>query len=294
MAMNPMQKKARTSFLLGIFLTLIICGLVIVFLIFQLMQVKKEQESLVYKSVYVLSQDVQSGDYIGASYKKVEIDSSGVPKNAITDLSYLTDTTIAKVNLGQGTILTTDLIYEDGIEETSDVRVQEYNMLILPSQLEPGSYVDVRLRLPSGEDYIVISKKYVQDTDANTIWIKVSEDEILAMSNAIVEAYRMNGSLLYATTYSDAGIQNAASPTYVASSDVVQLMNSDPNITNVAKAALAERYASLQAQRQTIVNALNGFNEDGLTNVQQKVEIEIEEQQSARQQYIDGMAAPAE
>ena len=293
MAMNPMQKKARTSFLLGIFLTLLICGLVIVFLIFQLMQVKKEQESIVYKPVYVLSQDVQSGDYIGALYKKVNLDNTGIPANAITDLSYLTDTTIAKVNLGKGTILTTDLIYEDGIEESSDVRVQEYNMLILPSQLEAGSYVDIRLRLPSGEDYIVISKKYVQDTDANTIWIKVSEDEILAMSNAIVEAYRMNGSLLYATTYSDAGIQSAASPTYVASSEVVQLMNSDPNIINVAKTALAERYASLQAQRQTIVNALNGFNEDGLTNVQQKVEIEIEEQQSARQQYIDGMAVPA-
>ena len=294
MAMNPMQKKARTSFLLGIFLTLVICGLVIVFLIFQLMQVKKEQESVVYKPVYVLSQDVQSGDYIGASYKKINLDSTGIPANAITDLSYLTDTTMAKVNLGKGTILTTDLIYEDGIEETSDVRVQEYNMVILPSQLEAGNYIDIRLRLPSGEDFIVVSKKYIQDTDASTIWIKVSEDEILAMSNAIVEAYRMNGSLLYATTYSDAGVQNAATPTYVASSEVVQLMNSDPNITNVAKAALAERYANLQAQRQTIVNALNGFNEDGLTNVQQKVEVEIEERQSARQQYIDGMAVPAE
>ena len=43
MAMNPMQKKARTSFLLGIFLTLLICGLVIVFLIFQLMQVKRNK-----------------------------------------------------------------------------------------------------------------------------------------------------------------------------------------------------------------------------------------------------------
>lgn len=293
MAMNPMQKKARTSFLLGIFLTLVICGLVIVFLIFQLMQIKKEQESINYKKPYILTQDVQSGDYIGTAYSNsLDIDTRAIPANAIT--GPISDTAIAKVNIGKGTILTTDLIYEDGIEETSDVRVQEYNMIILPSQLEAGSYVDVRLRLPSGEDYIVISKKYVQDTDTNTIWIKVSEDEILAMSNAIVEAYRMNGSLLYATTYSDAGIQNAASPTYVASSEVVQLMNSDPNITNVAKTALAERYASLQAQRQTIVNALNGFNEDGLTNVQQKVEVEIEEQQSARQQYIDGMAVPAE
>ena len=36
MAMNPMQKKARISFLLGMFLTLIITGVIIGFLVFQL------------------------------------------------------------------------------------------------------------------------------------------------------------------------------------------------------------------------------------------------------------------
>ncbi len=290
MAMNPMQKKARTSFLLGILLTLLICGLIIVFLIFQLMKVKQEEASVVYKQVYVLSQDVQSGDYIGSAYQRIEADSSMVPTNAITDLSYLNETTIAKVNMGKGTILTTDLIYEDGMEETSDVRFQEYNMIVLPSQLEAGDYVDIRLRLPSGEDYIVISKKYIHDANSNTIWIKVSEDEILSMSNAIVEAYMANGSLLYATTYSDAGVQDAATPTYVADNDVVQLMNADPNITQTAKAALAQRYSSLQAQRQIIVDALNGFADEALTNVQQKVETEIQEQQSARQEYVDGLA----
>ena len=101
MAMNPMQKKARLSFLLGMFLTLVICGLIIVFLIFQLMNLKKEQESIAYKQVYVLSQDVQSGDYIGTAYKTTNVDSTAVPANAITDISHFTDKTIAKVNLGR-------------------------------------------------------------------------------------------------------------------------------------------------------------------------------------------------
>ena len=36
MAMNPMQKKARTSFLLGMLLTLIITGIIMAFLILQI------------------------------------------------------------------------------------------------------------------------------------------------------------------------------------------------------------------------------------------------------------------
>ena len=41
----------------------------------------------------------------------------------------------------------------------SDVRTQEYNMITLLSQLQTGDFVDIRLRLPSGQDYIVVSKK---------------------------------------------------------------------------------------------------------------------------------------
>ena len=45
MAMNPMQKKARTSFLLGMLLTLVITGIIIGLLIAQLSKIKKEEAS---------------------------------------------------------------------------------------------------------------------------------------------------------------------------------------------------------------------------------------------------------
>ena len=41
MATNPMQRKARNSFLLGMFVMLIITGLVIAFLVLQLTNMKK-------------------------------------------------------------------------------------------------------------------------------------------------------------------------------------------------------------------------------------------------------------
>lgn len=291
MAMNPMQKKARTSFLLGMFLTLILTGIVIVILILQLGKIRKEQAAIIYNQVYVLSQAATSGDTVVGKTVVKKVDSSVVPSNAITAANagtYITDLSTSKINLEVGTILTTDMINTEGQPDTPDIRMQEYNMVILPTKLTAGETVDIRLRLPSGEDYIVLSKKYIEEANANTIWIKVGEDEILTMSNAIVEAYIMEGSLLYATTYTDAGMQGSSTPTYVAKNSVINLMNTDPNITAVAKAALAARYTeNLRAQRDIINQALNGYSGDATENIEDKLEQEIQRQQTARQEYID-------
>lgn len=294
MAMNPMQKKARTSFLLGMFLTLILTGIVIVFLILQLGKIKKEQAAIVYKNVYVVSKDVTSGGTVSGSLTTKKVDSTVAPNNAITAENfgtYITDITTAKIALEAGTILTTDMVNIEGKPDTADVRLQEYNMIILPTNLRTGDSVDIRLRLPSGEDYIVISKKYIEQSNYNTIWIKVREDEILTMSNAIVEAYIMEGSLLYATTYTDAGTQESTTPTYVVSSSIMNLMDADPNIAGTARNALAARYTDLaRAQRNNTINsAINSFAGDAVSNVQDKVAEEIQKQQSARQQYVDSL-----
>ncbi len=294
MAMNPMQKKARTSFLLGMFLTLIITGLIIGFLILQISKMNQEKAQVVYQMAYVLNADVQSGDKLQGAGALKQIETSVVPNNAIKAENmgeFLTEAAVARISLRKGTILTTDMVNQNGVENTSDVRLQEYNMVVLPSQLEEGQHVDIRLRLPSGADYIVLSKKYVEQTDATTIWIEVTEEEILTMSNAIVEAYIMEGSLLYATTYTDAGMQNASSPTYIVSQEVINLMNVDPNITATAMSALVQRYTDdARRQRDTINSALNGYSENALPNIEANLAESVEKQQTARQQYVDGLA----
>ncbi len=294
MAMNPMQKKARTSFLLGMLLTLVITGLIIMFLLLQLKKIKDEQDAIQYRTVYVLSSEVTSGGFVNASVatqKTVQAD--GVPSNAIDANNagtYLTDISTAKIDLAIGTVLTTDMINPEGRTDTKDMRLQEYNMILLPSTLEQGQFIDVRLRLPSGEDYIVLSRKYVEDTNSDTVWMKVGEDEILTMSNAIVEAYIMEGSLLYATTYTDAGMQGTSIPTYIASSTVIELMNDDDNIEATAKAALAARYTENKMdQRNVINNAVRNYEKDATSNVENGVEEEAQRQKSARQQFVDGL-----
>jgi len=293
MAMNPMQKKARTSFLLGMFLTLIITGIIIALLIMQLGKIKKEQAAIQYRQVYVVNQAVTSGSELAGTVAIKTIEATAVPSNAVTSsnaATYLTEFAKAKINLEIGTVLTTDMVNPEGEVDSADVRMQEYNMAILPSKLEVGDTIDIRLRLPSGEDYIVLSKKYVEDTNAETIWIKVGEDEILTMSNAIVEAYIMKGALLYATTYTDAGMQGATTPTYVVSNSVINLMNSDPNITAKAKAALASRYTdAARAQRDVVNQAKSNYADDAQANVEDKLQEEIQKRKSERQTYIDSL-----
>ena len=43
MAMNPMQRKANSSFLMGMLLTLLVCGAIIAFLFMQLTKLNEEQ-----------------------------------------------------------------------------------------------------------------------------------------------------------------------------------------------------------------------------------------------------------
>ena len=66
MATNPMQRKARNSFLLGMLLMLVISGVIIALLFMQLINKnKKEQEELKASvKAYVLNQDVSSGQII--------------------------------------------------------------------------------------------------------------------------------------------------------------------------------------------------------------------------------------
>lgn len=154
------------------------------------------------------------------------------------------------------------MIYTESQDPSQNLRMQEYSMISLPARLEVGEYIDIRLRLPSGQDYIVVARKYVEDADEDTIWVKMSEAEIVTMSNAIVEAYQMTGSLLYANRHTDAGLNTDVTPTYIVSNAVGRLVNQDPNIINEAKNALNAISASNAEQRTAIENALTQYGSE--------------------------------
>lgn len=304
MATNPMQRKARNSFLLGMLIMLLITGIIIGLLGFQLVKIKREeqQEKASLVTVYVLNKDVDSGqEFQQSDLTTTQVIKSNAPTDYLTP-SDLGDKNMAKINLTSGTVLSKEMVYTEDEDVGNDVRKQEYNMIILPADLETGDFVDVRITFPSGIDYIVVSKKQVEIPNiggvdsTDTVWMNLTEDEILAMSNAIYEAYQLTGSKLYINKYSEPGMQEAATPTYPVKREVLQLIEGNPNIVNEAKNALYTRYNDSQAtQRTDIINReLENAGEQGQTNIQTKVEESITNSKSTRQQYLNSLAGVVE
>lgn len=300
MATNPTQKKASNSFILGMLVTFLIMALVVGFLLVQLNRMKdaeKEREAMLVKT-YALNTDVKSGDSIDSSKLiSVTIDKSAVPTNVVKT-GTLTENTIAKIDLTKGTVVTDSMITESDSPLTNDLRVQEYNMISLASQLASDDYVDIRLRMPSGEDYIVLSKKRLEIPEIggiesiNTIWLKLTEDETLTMASAIVDAYKMNGSMLYTTRYVEPGTQTKATPTYSPNAEVIQLINKDPNVVQEAKAALINRYNDDGRYiRNRLDSEISKIEEDDRTSgVQSGTTKEISTTLDQRKSYLDALA----
>lgn len=316
MASNPMQRQKRVSFLLGMLVMLIIAAIVIALLFMQLINLKKKQDAIkaAERPVYVVSEDVSSGSGIqitaieGDTSREPNVisdvaDASVVPENIATASDFYSDEgqtqarsdLVAKIDLKAGTILTKDMLTTNSEQVTNDLRKQEYNMLSLPTDLVDGDFVDVRIRFGNGQDYIVVSKKQVSIPEIagapaeGVININLSEDESIAMSSAIIELYQLKAVEMYVSRYTDPGMQVAATPTYPVSVEALNLMDSNPNIVDEAKAAIASRYN--RNLRENYINGqINSVDADERkSNLESSVEQHITQQKELRQQYLQSL-----
>ena len=360
MATNPMQRKARNSFLLGMLVMLLISGIIIAILFMQLMSKMREEQEELKASVnaYVLNQDVSSGQIITSDMLEIQVvNKKLVPSNATSDISIIenyalqdkegneiytktknnesklyinkhgsdyevkqesetdnyyierngekeylelnTVPLVAKVTMKKNTLITTELISKSDNLVQNDVRKQEYNMVVLPMDLATGDYVDVRIMLPSGQDYIVVSKKEVEIPMINgvdsedTIWVNLTEDEILHMSCAIIDAYQIKGAKIYATKYTEAGMQDAATPTYPLNESTTRLLQSNPNILEKAMNEIISRYNSTNASqlRNDYINGvINSQGDQAQSNIETNMQESITNSRNARKEYLDSLA----
>ena len=290
MGSNPVQKQRRNFLLIGLVIGLIAgliaCGILYWYLTSKIDEKDSEVENL--KQVAVLNKNVKSGDLItSADLSSQIVNANAVPVDAIGNVS---GTAVAKIDLSSGTIISKSMLTTSDSKITKDLRQQEYNMIILPTQLSAGDYIDVRLQLPDGGDYIVISKKYVQKANTTTIWINMTEEELLIMGNAIIEYYIMTGSKLYATKYTDPGTQEAAIPTYVPNATVVDIINSElnGNISVLTEERYSEKLKSLRNSR--IKSTLSKYDEGTqLSNIEGKIQEEIKSLKESRQAYFGNL-----
>lgn len=297
MAMNPMQRKVRNSFLFGFIVALLIGAVIIGLLIMKNKQAQEEivkiQEAnkLAMTEVYVTEKDVKAGEPISAT--TVSLPAQSVPENALKaeDLeNYLNDDgeyeMLAKFDMKEKTALTPEMI--DKSKTAATYRMVEYNMISLPSMLEEGNYIDIRLAC-LGLDTVVLSKVEVESANSSTIWLKLSESQLLTLNYAIVESYVMDGTKLYATVYTDA-TQPALNCTYIPAANVISLVQANVNEDGKELETFYERQNDMAYSfREEIIGKLKGADDNISEEVVEKITEGYQTEKSSIQAARDAL-----
>lgn len=144
---------------------------------------------------------------------------------------------VLKIDVSPRTPVSLAMLYEDE-KIADDLRWVETAVIQLPLRLQERDVIDVRLRFPNGQDYVILSKKEIKSIQYPIIWAYLDEQERLLFSSACVDAY-INGGQIYALQYIEPRLQSKAVPNYLANEQVLKLMSINPNIVKKANTDLA-------------------------------------------------------
>lgn len=147
-----------------------------------------------------------------------------------------------KIPIAEDTKAAEEIVYEEK-PLTDDMRIHKYTFIKLTERMKEGDYVDIRISFANGADFVLLSKKRIQDImlsseeSENALWIYVSEEEILRLSSAVVDAFLNEGCSIYAIQYIEES-QKEAVMNYKVNDVVAQLITDDPNIVKKAENVL--------------------------------------------------------
>ena len=223
------------------------------------------------QTVYVATADIKPGETLLADGEGANLELQTI-YTGIEDYNYISDEDLGKVaavDISYGMPVFTTMVAE--AEITEDTRDYECSVATLMVEQAEYDTVDVRISFPTGEDYIVLSKKLVEDLDLpNCIfYTQLNEEEILRMNSAIIDAYMNEGCRIYTTRYVERNLQDEAEPTYPVRESVYDLITNDkldPNVLTTAKRTL-----SVQA-RLDLEKRLGDLTEEEIEAVKGKVE----------------------
>jgi hypothetical protein len=189
-------------------------------------------------TVYTPALELSAGQqFTQESLSPMQIPSIFAQPTYITDLSQIVGK-YAKVALKHGTPVTNDLVMTTPLDDTTrevDITANRWNV-----GLKEGDFIDYRITLPYGEDYIVLSHLRVMQIVNNVIKVQLNESEIHRLNAALVDYYlhKHQGTDVYLLKYVEPGVQKPAVPYYAVPSNIEAVMQSDPNIINKAQATI--------------------------------------------------------
>jgi len=222
--------------------------------------------------VYVASRDIEAGE-------KIDVNDNLMQQKIFTGLEseyYITEEDIGKTAIidikDKSPIMKSMVTSVDIAKDTREYEIQVCNLMV--DQRE-NDYVDIRIEFPDGGDYLVLPKKQIKNLNLENcvFWTYLNEEEILRFSSAVIDAFSITGTKIYATRYVESNLQEEAKPTYLVNATIQSMM--DPSSSYYDGNLMTKATQTLNAMaRHNMEQKLQNLSEEKLAAVASGHEIE--------------------
>lgn len=239
--------------------------------------------------VAILATDVVKGKIV----EEADITYVEIPESAATlcmrDFSEITpaqgETIYYKSDLSAGTFLTKDCFYSEVL--TSDLRYYDIVTHQNPIGLEADTYVDIRIQLPMGDDYVGLSHKRIVQLNSGVLKLILNEEEIHIYNSMLVDSMLYPGTQIYAVEYVEGGIQDAAISFYPISSTIYSVAENDPNLLSAIQQDIRLRRQAMEGKLAAGGIGLSEQDMENINGVISRGRENILKVMSASQQQVD-------
>lgn len=184
-----------------------------------------------YSTAYCLKTGKKAGESIGkADLEQIMLSTDADKQLPVYSLKDLVGK-VAKTDMAKGSIVS-ELLLTEKENAGEDVRRCTYSEIAYGTDVKEGSFVDIRISFPNGEDYIVVRHKEILavSDEERVLTFFLGEAELLRLSSAFVDKEQYKDVEIYAAVYRDT-LQEASLITYPVNPQVYALTGWDPNVT---------------------------------------------------------------
>ena len=241
------KKKIIIAASAGFLLGFLPAGVLGVYTTTKYLSVKTElenaEENYLPYECYVLGKDMEKGEKI----KESDVERVTVYSNEAIENTSIDDIVgkVTRQRSNKGIIVTKTMVYDDlGISD--DLRMCFFDYISIPDEVKEDDIFDIRISFPNGEDYIVATGKKLEGRNEEGVFVNATEEELLKLSSAKVDAKIYEGAKIYASLYiSD--YQKSSTVNYPVNMYVTKLGEWNPNlIEKISKEADLEKRSTLE------------------------------------------------
>lgn len=185
-----------------------------------------------FEDVWTVKAEVGQGDEIKDEDLVLQtIPTSSVPLKVITDKKAAVGKYF-RIGFGPGQTITSDLVMSE--EFVGAVYNRDVFLDSMPVGTKVGDYIDVRVVLPGGEEFVAFAHKRVNARYENATKLKFDESDLWIYTSMMADRalYKSIGLKIYATPYDDPGRDDKVVAYYPVRKEVIDIMNINVNLTD--------------------------------------------------------------